>query len=231
MRRRWLWIIVLLIVGAAVALYVSARTHLIPGRYNPLVPLDLAETPGLMTNLKLHLMAGDAAACQAALHEAGVGFDVMPYRDGPPGCERQDTITIGKFSATAIRPEEMRCDIALRLYLLERHAIQPLAQRYFDTGVTRITHFGSYSCRKKRGGHSMSEHATANAFDISGFELKNGRQIMLKKDWTRGGEAASFLRDIREQACTWFNMVLSPDYNADHADHFHLDMGWYPACH
>ncbi len=36
---------------------------------------------------------------------------------------------------------------------------------------------------------------------------------------------ARFLRAGREAACADFNVVLSPDYNAAHRNHFHLDMG------
>ena len=34
---------------------------------------------------------------------------------------------------------------------------------------------------------------------------------------------ARFLRRARDEACTVFGTVLSPDYNAAHADHLHLD--------
>ena len=43
---------------------------------------------------------------------------------------------------------------------------------------------------------------------------------------------AAFLREVRDGACDLFATVLSPDYNAAHADHFHLDqaargaIGW-----
>jgi hypothetical protein len=34
---------------------------------------------------------------------------------------------------------------------------------------------------------------------------------------------ARFLRRIRDDACRIFGTVLSPDYNAVHADHLHLE--------
>ncbi|MFN3798647.1 MAG: extensin family protein, partial [Sphingobium yanoikuyae] len=37
------------------------------------------------------------------------------------------------------------------------------------------------------------------------------------------GKDAAFLRDVRDGACGLFSTVLSPDYNAAHRDHFHLD--------
>ena len=40
----------------------------------------------------------------------------------------------------------------------------------------------------------------------------------------------AFLREIRDGACDLFRVVLGPDYNAAHRDHFHLDMGAFRAC-
>ncbi len=76
----------------------------------------------------------------------------------------------------------------------------------------------------------MSQHATANAIDVSGFTLNDGRKISLKADWTGDDAKAKFLRAARDGLCDWFNTVLSPDYNALHADHFHADMGPYLTC-
>ena len=228
---RWLALILLLPVALASAAYVLTATNVVPDRYNPLTPLDLAERPNPITGIKLWLMSGNHAACVSALRRAGVAFQEMPTRSEGPYCLRRGTVTIGKFSAATLEPEEMNCGMALRLYLLERHDIQPLARSYFGAGVERIHHFGSYSCRKIRGGSSMSEHTTANAFDLAGFRLSNGRTVSLKQDWQGSGPASAFLHEVRTRACLLFNMVLSPDYNTDHADHFHFDMGWLMGCH
>jgi len=76
----------------------------------------------------------------------------------------------------------------------------------------------------------MSQHATANAFDIAGFELADGRRINLLSHWNGDGPEAAFLRQVRDGLCEWFNVTLSPDYNALHADHFHVDMGPFLSC-
>ena len=123
------------------------------------------------------------------------------------------------------------CDMALRLYLLERHDMQALARSHFGAAISRLHHFGSYSCRTIRGSWRMSEHATANAFDLAGLRLTDGRTISLKQGWNSPGPPANFLHALRNRACQLFNMVLSPDYNADHADHIHMDMGWLTGCH
>ena len=73
----------------------------------------------------------------------------------------------------------------------------------------------------------MSTHATADAIDISGFRLANGTQIRLIADWGAASPKSAFLRSVRDGACDWFKMILSPDYNRLHADHFHLQSrGW-----
>jgi hypothetical protein len=43
------------------------------------------------------------------------------------------------------------------------------------------------------------------------------------KDWNEGGKKAAFLREVRDGTCGLFSVVLSPDYNAAHADHLHID--------
>ncbi len=210
----------------------AARTGLLPAQLNPLAPLDLKEQPGLVTGLKLWRTGRDLPACMAALQRAGVPFKALTSESGPrPGCAVEEAVGLARLSAASLgEQEEMRCDIALRLYMLDRHVIQPAARRHLGSRVERIAHFGSYSCRTIAGSSRLSEHATANAFDIAGFHLADGRLITLKRHWTQGGEPARFLRDVREGACDFFNMVLSPDYNAAHADHFHVDMGLFRGC-
>ncbi|WP_375292508.1 extensin family protein, partial [Sphingomonas melonis] len=79
---------------------------------------------------------------------------------------------------------------------------------------------------------TWSEHATADAVDIAGFRLADGRRITVVGDWTGSGDKAAFLREVRDGACRLFATTLSPDYNAAHRDHLHLDqadrgaMGW-----
>jgi hypothetical protein len=117
------------------------------------------------------------------------------------------------------------CPVVAALKLWEWQVVQPAAQRIYGAPVRSIRHFGSYSCRRMygRGQGDFSEHATADAIDVSAFVLKDGRQISVLKDWKGKGKDADFLRAVRDGACGLFSTVLSPDYNAAHRDHFHLD--------
>jgi hypothetical protein len=76
----------------------------------------------------------------------------------------------------------------------------------------------------------LSQHATANALDIAGFRLADGRRISVLADWSDSGDKGRFLREVREGACKQFNTVLGPDYNAAHRNHFHVDMGRWQVC-
>ena len=69
----------------------------------------------------------------------------------------------------------------------------------------------------------FSEHATADAIDIAAFVMADGYSVSVLKDWTGEDKDSRFLRDVRDGACGLFSTVLSPDYNAAHRDHFHLD--------
>lgn len=172
----------------------------------------------------------DRRMCATALREVGMNSTFEPFESEGPACYKRDTVLVSRLSLAHLKPEATRCGIAARLYMWERAAVQPAAQRYFGESVSEITHFGSYNCRKIRNSVHMSEHATANAFDISGVILKDGTAITVKRGWTAGGREAAFLHAIHNALCSYFNLTLSPDYNADHADHFHVDMGRVHNC-
>ena len=91
--------------------------------------------------------------------------------------------------------------------------------------VARVEHFGAYSCRRLYGRNEgpWSEHATGNAIDIAAFVLEDGRRIGVAGDWRNDDAEAAFLHSARDAACEVFGTVLSPDYNAAHADHLHFD--------
>ena len=67
--------------------------------------------------------------------------------------------------------------------------------------------------------------------DVGGVTLSNGMTMTVAKDWSDPGPKGAFLHAIRDGACKTFSGgALSPDYNADHHDHLHLDVGGYSLC-
>jgi hypothetical protein len=118
--------------------------------------------------------------------------------------------------------------------LWERDVVAKAAQQRLGTTVTEIEIAGApFQCRPIAGrrDHRLSEHAYANAIDIGGFKLANGRVVTIAQSWRRGSDQEkAFLRDVRGGACRYFQAVLSPDYNRDHANHLHFDLGRDKIC-
>lgn len=88
----------------------------------------------------------------------------------------------------------------------------------------------SYMCRERRtgaGSSDLSEHAFANALDVVGFVLSDGRSITVEAGWGKDEAGGRILRFAHDAACARFTTTLGPEANALHKDHLHLDQG----CH
>ena len=228
LRRAVTTLIFLGILGlGALLLYGHARNH---PEDMPWTELDLGRPIGAFTGRKLADLADEGPLCRDLLRRAGIAFASLPARSAQGGqCGYEDAVRFEPEGALAIdyRPSNLgtNCAVAAALALWEWHVVQPAALRHFGQEVAAIDHFGSYSCRRiyGRSEGSWSEHATANAVDIAGFRLADGTRINVLRDWNGTDEEARFLREVRDGACDLFSTVLSPDYNAAHRDHFHLD--------
>jgi hypothetical protein len=160
-------------------------------------------------------------------------FDALPDRDYGGGCHAFGSVRLSGVGVPVANLGPMTCPLAATFTAWIRNGVMPAARLYLQAELARVETFGSYSCRNVNGAQAgrLSEHASANAVDVSGFVLADGRRITLKQDWTSPDPGVrSFLLAIRTSACRRFKTVLSPDYNALHADHFHLDMGRGPFC-
>lgn len=196
----------------------------------PWTRIDLKAPIGYFTPRKLAELGEDFAACRAALDSAGVRYRLLPAT-GAGACRRAQNLTrLASGPGDAIylpNAPAPSCSVQAALLLWEREVVQPAARSHFGRRVTRITHLGVFNCRRIGGGErgAWSEHARGNAIDIAGFTLADGREISLLRDWDGDDPAkAEFLRVVREGSCRLFASVLSPDYNAAHANHFHFDM-------
>lgn len=99
-----------------------------------------------------------------------------------------------------------------------------------NTGIGEVMVGTSYMCRNVNNGSggNLSFHAFADAIDVVGFKLEDGRMVMVEGDWADALSAEGrLLRYAHDAACSQFTTVLGPEANALHHDHFHLDLG----CH
>jgi hypothetical protein len=209
----------------------------IPPQHLPWRPLRLIDPVGAATAVKAARAGQDPALCRAILRKAGVTFTEFKGETTPQmtelGCSTRDAIVIdGGMAALAPGGVVMSCSEALSLSIWERQVVQPAAYDLLGAGVSRIDQYGGYSCRRIYGGATgnLSEHALANALDVGGVRLTDGGSVSVKDDWAAPGKKGQFLHRIRDQGCKVFGTVLSPDYNAAHHDHLHLDMGQTGVC-
>lgn len=229
--RRLLSVLIGLAVLTALGIALLALGHRRPQDL-PWTPLDPGDPVGLFTGRKLTALRGNAPLCRTLLGRAGIGYTRLPARKDGPACGYDDGVRVatGGPLGIAYRPAVgASCAVAVSLAVWEWHVVQPAALRLLGTRVAAIENFGTYNCRQIGGGRradasaNWSEHASANAVDIAGFRLADGRRITVARDWTGTGPDAAFLRAVRDGACDLFATTLSPDYNAAHRDHLHLD--------
>jgi hypothetical protein len=223
-----------LILLFAVTAVLSVRRHWIriPAQYDPWATLEIDARPNFLTRYKLSRLSRDPALCAAVLARASFRFQTLPDQETGPSCGFQNAVQIEHLAAAATVPFALTCRAAVSLALWERHVVTPTAEAHFGQGIKTIEHFGSYSCRNVYGRPSgtRSRHATAEALDVAGFILKDGQRIRVLLDWQESTREAQFLHEVRTGACAFFDGVLSPDYNAAHRDHLHLDRGPYRMC-
>lgn len=203
--------------------------RLAPPQDLPWKPFSLSQPIGLATAGKLARITADPAACRAALTEGGVTFRDQPVRE-KGFCSTRDTVRATSHLAPAA--PVMTCAMALNYAVWERHVLVPAARTHLDARIARVDHLGTYACRTVygRAGARPSQHARANALDIAAVRTTDGQRISVLRDFRDPGPKGQFLRASRDGACTVFGAVLSPDYNAAHADHLHLDGSAYRLC-
>ncbi len=174
--------------------------------------------------------SADERQCLSRLGASEASFTPLPDRFYGAGCSTMNTVQLSALEGDAGHPFALAnlgpvtCPLADRLAGWARYGVDRAARAVLGSPLVRIETFGSYNCRNVAGSGRRSAHATANAIDVSGFVLADGRRITVKQDWNAGTSAErEFLRIIHQSACKRFGTVLGPGYNAAHQDHFHLE--------
>ena len=172
----------------------------------------------------------EARVCLADLGARGAGFTPLPDQYFGAGCSQINTVRLlsvsgddRPFALTNLGP--VTCPLAEAMAGWARYGVDRAARQILGSPLVRVETMGSYSCRNVAGTERRSAHATANAIDVSGFELADGRRITVLGDYYAGDPPVrEFLSVIHTSACRRFGTVLGPDYNAAHRDHFHVEV-------
>ncbi|MFW9080465.1 extensin family protein [Pseudomonas sp. P2757] len=226
------WFLPLLLLSIACAVVAVWRGWLdVPPEWNPWAPLDVKATPNWLTGYKLMRLRSDAQLCEQALSSSELR--VAPQANSPDAkCPLIGALRVQGGEVALSSSFLASCPLAVAYAMFERHSLQPAAQATYGQKVTRVDHLGSFACRNmyNRENGALSQHASANALDIAGFRLADGRTVNVLRDWPKQNQDAQFLRRVRDGACAVFSVVLSPDYNTAHRNHFHVDVGRWSVC-
>lgn len=82
-------------------------------------------------------------------------------------------------------PVDINCPMVVALNKWIKSTLQPKAAAELKSSVTTIVNASGYSCRNVYSlpNAKLSQHALANAIDIGGFRLADGRTIKVLKGW------------------------------------------------
>lgn len=220
--------LVMIILGVAC----GVGYRYLPSYYDPLAPLELSDPPNWITQFKFKRLT--PARCQALLEQANQQklITSQPVADSAGECPLTNVVRVRDFGAVKLSNSFLAsCPLALRSALFVGQQAAPLTERMMNSRLIRVEHLGSYACRNiyHRPDARRSEHASAQALDISSFVLADGRHITVLQGWKQE-DSAPWLRTLLSTSCTYYGNSLGPDYNAAHANHFHLGMRGYGLC-
>lgn len=225
--------------GAAIAVAGSGGPLPVPR------PKPQRETPSLSTPLPRQKPAATAmnwpaaeidaakSACVRLLRGLNIRWSPVAAIGQPGDCGALAPIDISAVDGVEITPPAtVTCELAAALHHWVSTAVQPNARRDLGTRAVAIHTAASYVCRSRNNvnGGKLSEHAKANALDMSGFSFAKGDGATVGDGW--GGllgkiglsSKGSFLDHIQVEACNSFTTVLGPESDSYHGNHFHVDV-------
>jgi hypothetical protein len=226
--------IALLFLLVAVGLFLVMRQGVLPPALSPLPALDLSVPNAWFVDWRIAELKRDRALCSRVLQPPIIS--AAPVRDNPivDGCGWENAVRISNAGGAKLSIGTVSCEVAAGVAMWMAHEVQPRALEIFGVRVASVQHMGTYACRnilgRKLWSDVRSEHATANALDVSAFTLDDGRQISVARHWSGAGPETRFLRAIHARACRYFRVAIGPEFNARHRDHFHYDRGFLSRC-
>jgi hypothetical protein len=201
----------------------------------PLTPPPLSAAPVTIRRLRTPPARSDLA-CLQLLDHARVPYRVAgAVRGVQTPVEIVGAIRGVRLIPRAGRAPVMDCQLA--------RALAELAPVFRRAGVTGLSFSGAYDYRTRRNSSKLSAHAHGLAIDVHALQTRKG-VLDVKRDFPRDGRrwagrpenVAACLgqprrkagRALRSLACRLkldpvLRYVLSPDTDADHHDHLHLE--------
>ncbi|MCR9000803.1 extensin family protein [Rahnella perminowiae] len=230
--RYWVSVIVIIIVAWCSGPWISRH---VPSEYNPFSPVTINDPPNFITRYKLRKLDNNPQQCLAVLERARQEGAINFTRAGNTGgkCPLTDAVRVRGFGDVSLSSSYLAsCRLALSSAMFVAQVAKPLAIQKLGSPLVRIHYLGSYACRNvyNQPDARLSEHATAQALDVAGFSLADGHHMTVLKQWPQSGAEGEYVRTLFSESCPYFGNSIGPEYNAAHANHFHLGMRWFGFC-
>jgi len=183
---------------------------------------EYASFPQAAAALALHAPSD----CQVRLEKLAM-FQPLPMLAGPGECGAADAVLLqsvimaDQTKVAVAPPATLRCTMAEGVAHWLREDVGPAALK-LGSPLRSLDDFDSYECRGRNRvkGAMLSEHGRANALDVRGFRLADGRNIEL----TDVNVAKDWREQLRQSACARFTTILGPGSDGYHEGHIHLDL-------
>lgn len=172
---------------------------------------------------------GIPSACQIRMTDRIIAvFQSLPaITRAPRGCGASDVVKLeGILLSDNTRiamspPATMRCTMAEAVAHWVRDEVAPAFAKA-GPPIRAIDNYASYDCRGRNNIISArtSEHGYANALDVRGVRLADGKFVQ----WTDRTMARDVREGLRKDACARFMTVLGPGSDGHHEEHIHIDL-------
>jgi hypothetical protein len=158
---------------------------------HPVLPGDAPTVPWTDSQI-----AAAEADCTKLLAGLALEYEKLaPIKKGICGAPAPILVkSIGSDPKVAIEPPAtMTCKLAAGLSVWLAKTVQPKARAVVGAPVVKLRNATSYACRNRYGGETtpLSEHALANALDVSEFVFQTGRTVTVLASWPHGPTAPS----------------------------------------
>jgi hypothetical protein len=170
--------------------------------------------------------SGSDDACFATLDRLAVAYERLPaLSEGACGTPAPLRVSRLPDGVAVSPPATMTCGTAQALAQWVLDVVLPEADGAFGKPASSVVIGTSYECRgqNRREGAKLSEHAFADALDVSGFTFGPEKTVSIGPLPPETPEGR-FHAAVRAGACRYFTTVLGPGSDPEHATHLHLDL-------
>ena len=171
-------------------------------------------------------------SCLSGLAAQGIRAEAGTVPAGS-GCSIEEPVRIlaitGHDGAIEL-PEKplVSCRLATPLATYLRGIAAPVLASDLGSRLARVQTGPGFECRPRNhvAGAKPSAHGVGLAIDIAGFELADGRKLMVAPGSDAKAEETwrQTFGALRVAACGWFLTVLGPGSDPYHATHMHVDI-------